>query len=162
MPQSDLLHPCDVPALAVMDTGAERHLVATSDFAQGDVVMELRGVIGATPDRYSVQIGAEAHLSPPIGLADHELVAQYPWIYLNHSCAPNCRLDERRLTATRAIRAGEDVTFDYTTTEFEMASPFDCQCGTAACLGTIRGAKHLAPAARAARTDRLAPHLVSD
>ena len=48
----------------------------------------------------------------------------------------------------RDIAEGEVVTFHYCTTEYDMASPFDCQCGSARCMGVIRGARHLTPAQR--------------
>lgn len=57
---------------------------------------------------------------------------------MNHSCAPSAYLkltprlrpDEWVLCAGSAgIKAGDDITFFYPSTEWEMAQPFDCACG---------------------------------
>ena len=45
--------------------------------------------------------------------------------------------------ATTLIHAGTPVTFFYPSTEWEMAQPFDCFCGSKECLGTISGAKDI-------------------
>lgn len=65
--------------------------------------------------------------------------------HLNHSCEPNVIVDAARLElrAIRDIRSGEDLTFFYPSTEWEMAEPFTCLCGTSTCLGTISGAKDM-------------------
>jgi hypothetical protein len=46
--------------------------------------------------------------------------------------------------ALKHIRPGDEFTFFYPSTEWEMAQPFNCHCGTAKCIGTIRGASSLA------------------
>jgi hypothetical protein len=51
------------------------------------------------------------------------------------------------------------VTFDYNTTESSMASPFDCHCGSALCVGLVRGADHLTPPQRARLASYLADYL---
>jgi hypothetical protein len=38
---------------------------------------------------------------------------------------------------------GEDITFDYNTTEWNMHERFKCSCGTPQCRGHIQGAKHM-------------------
>jgi hypothetical protein len=57
----------------------------------------------------------------------------------------------REVFALRDLAPGELVTFDDNTTERELATPFECRCGSAACVGVVRGAAHLDPAQRAAR-----------
>ncbi len=53
--------------------------------------------------------------------------------YINHSCAPNCEIDLywRRIFvfAARAIKAGEELTYDYDTEYFEEhIKPKGCLC----------------------------------
>lgn len=43
----------------------------------------------------------------------------------------------------KGIKSGEDITFFYPSTEWDMAQGFECSCGAADCLGQIRGAKYL-------------------
>jgi len=48
-----------------------------------------------------------------------------------------------------------------TTTEYDMAEPFACHCGSPRCFGTIRGFKHLTEDERERLRPFLAPHLAS-
>lgn len=42
------------------------------------------------------------------------------------------------------LKAGDELTFFYPSTEWDMAQPFDCLCGHKECRGTISGAKDMA------------------
>jgi hypothetical protein len=42
--------------------------------------------------------------------------------------------------ALKEIGPGDELTFFYPSTEWEMAQPFQCFCGTTNCLGMIQGA----------------------
>ncbi len=65
---------------------------------------------------------------------------------LNHSCEPNVGVQGQIvLVARRDIAAGEELTFDYDTTEIEQLA-FDCQCGTPSCRGRIDGSAWKDPA----------------
>jgi hypothetical protein len=68
--------------------------------------------------------------------------------YVNHSCAPNAFFDTTymSLIALKAIAPGEEITFFYPSSEWDMAQSFACRCGSEQCLGEIKGAAHL-PAA---------------
>jgi len=74
--------------------------------------------------------------------------------WINHSCAPNCeawvienkqgdRLRDRLVIETRrAIRAGEELTYDYGITLEERQTPrlkkiWECKCGAKKCTGTM-------------------------
>ncbi|KAK5467493.1 hypothetical protein LTS15_000466 [Exophiala xenobiotica] len=46
---------------------------------------------------------------------------------------------------TRGVKAGDELTFFYPSTEWEMEQPFQCGCGTASCKGLISGAKDMTP-----------------
>lgn len=53
--------------------------------------------------------------------------------YLNHSCRPNCEAEQRGkrifICAKRAIKAGEELTFDYGKEYFdEYIKPIGCKC----------------------------------
>lgn len=73
-----------------------------------------------------------------------------PGLYLNHSCDPNaCVRGERDLVAIKAIEAGEEFTFDYSTTMWEDVDSIRevfghecwrldfCACGAERCRGRI-------------------------
>lgn len=116
-------------------------LVATKDFESGDVVLILHGEITSTPSRYSVQIGPDRHIEVPDEVKASGSLDRYRWRFLNHSCAPNAAFEGRALIAAQTIRASEQITFDYNTTEFDLASPFACHCGAKDCCGVVRGAR---------------------
>jgi SET domain-containing protein len=64
--------------------------------------------------------------------------------YMNHSCDPNTWwADDHTLVARRDIRPGEEVTYDYTTTEIALDFEMDCQCGSPLCRGTISNRDYL-------------------
>ncbi len=115
------------PAVRAVLVERGMHLVAKRAFPAGALVLELEGVLTATPDRYSVQVGAGQHIEPPQGSDDAD--PRYLWRFLNHSCRPNAEFVGRQLIAIRPIRTGEEITFDYETTEESMAEPFRCHCG---------------------------------
>lgn len=101
--------------------------------APGEVIMTIEGP--RTPDRssYSFQIGWNLHVEPE-GRAR----------YVNHSCDPNSWVDTSLtppvIRARRAIRAGEEITVDYSLFENELpGGPMLCSCGNASCRREIVG-----------------------
>ncbi|EFP76456.2 uncharacterized protein PGTG_02897 [Puccinia graminis f. sp. tritici CRL 75-36-700-3] len=75
-------------------------------------------------------------------------------VYINHGCEPNVAfelpggwngLEEGHwcLRSLSEIKEGDVLTFAYFSTEWDMAQPFQCECGSKSCLGKIRGAKYL-------------------
>ncbi len=62
-----------------------------------------------------------------------------PVDYMNHSCAPNCGVrGSVVVVARRDVASGEELTFDYGTTDTDRWT-LDCQCGSAACRGRMTG-----------------------
>lgn len=143
----------------VRDTPMGAALFATCRIPLGSCVLLIEGRVQSHPTRYSIQLDVDRHIEADGALPDAEMRRRHPWRFLNHSCEPNARVHGQTLVATRPIADGEQITFDYTTTEARMAEPFDCVCGAEACIGTVRGYDHLSDEAKKARADRLAPHL---
>jgi hypothetical protein len=80
-----------------------------------------------------------------LGANQHILLFPEHLQYINHSCDPNVFFDTSSLVilALRDIAEGEEISFFYPSTEWEMDQPFTCHCGSAKCLGQIRGAAYL-------------------
>ncbi|WP_293188224.1 SET domain-containing protein-lysine N-methyltransferase [Ottowia sp.] len=66
--------------------------------------------------------------------------------WINHSCAPNCIADEQDgrifIKARRAIRAGEELNYDYGLVideplTSELKADYPCWCGSRKCRGTL-------------------------
>jgi uncharacterized protein DUF418/SET domain-containing protein len=129
-------------------------LHAVSSFASGEVIFPLDGRPVAQPTRFTIQIGKDAHLDPMSERAS-------PWGYTNHSCDPNLTIDvaRRLMIARRPIVAGEELCFNYNTTEWAMHEPFHCHCGSAQCVGLVQGFAHLSPARQEALLNAAATHI---
>ncbi len=139
---------CDSDLVGIRVEGRHRRLVALRDLARGTHLFRITGRELTVPTKYSVQVSATLHLDQGCARDELELVQRYFWRYLDHACEPTTRIRDRDVIAVRDIAAGEGVTFHYCTTEYDMAAPFDCRCGSARCLRVIRGARHLTPAQR--------------
>jgi SET domain-containing protein len=107
-------------------------LFATASIESGEVILASDGEKFNMPVVYSYQIDDDIHT---MGLGA-----------LNHECDPNCGIDEMtsNIVTLRAIVAGEELSFNYLTTEFDMASPFLCKCGSSQCYSYISGFSNLA------------------
>ncbi|XYI01583.1 SET domain-containing protein-lysine N-methyltransferase [Sorangium sp. So ce1128] len=119
-------------------------------FAAGDVLVAFgAAAVHDRPSRMTLQLSEHQHIELTPGFL----------AFTNHSCDPNACFDvERRaLVALRPIAPGDEVTFFYPSTEWTMASPFECHCGTARCLRRIAGASQLPPGALSEY--RVAPHI---
>jgi SET domain len=139
----------DNPLVGVLVEQTERRLVTTLAIPEGTVLFRIEGHETRTPTKYSLQVGRDLHLDQRGARDASDRVRRFYWRYMNHSCAPSTRILDREVIAVRDIAALEGVTFDYNTTESDLAEPFACHCGSTHCVGTVRGAKHLTPAQRA-------------
>jgi hypothetical protein len=114
----------------------QKSLHAASFFYPGDVICHFSGGITQSFATYlTVQVGAARHIT---------LVPEFLQ-YINHSCAPNVFFDTTamELVCLKALQPGDEITFFYPSTEWEMAQPFICNCESPECLQLINGAAHL-------------------
>ncbi|KAJ0407783.1 hypothetical protein ATCC90586_003285 [Pythium insidiosum] len=115
-----------------------RSCIAAVDFEPGQVIGTAPGVFHSQPTRFTVQAEMDRHLEFAGGLE-----------FVNHSCDPNARLvvsensPEVGFVAAKPIKEGQYVTFDYSTSEWDMDEKFECRCGSSKCRGHIGGAKYL-------------------
>ena len=142
------LFACDSEFVVIRVQDHHRRLVARQDISRETRLFRIVGREIAMPTRYSVQVSATLHVDQDCARDEVDLVKRYFWRYLDHACEPTTRIRDREVIAVRDIAEGEGVTFHYCTTEYDMASPFECHCGSRRCMGTIRGARHLTPAQR--------------
>ena len=152
-------------SVEVRDRNGFKGIFATEDIAEDSIVFYLNGTITNQPTMYTIQLGLGRHLNFPAVRTENDDL-DYCWQYLNHSCEPNGYMDVLGLTfrAARNIRRGEQITFNYLTTESLMAVPFDCLCGSSNCFGYIQGSNfistnQLARIAESAPTAPLTPRL---
>ncbi len=130
---------------------------ALQDLPEGTVVHRMVGDV-ATLDELIVRVHAgDLAASDPFQIEDDLFLdLEETSRSFNHSCDPNVYVrGNRELVALRAIPAGEEITFDYSTTmkydaEKILASGHElwtcaCLCGAAACRGIIHEFKTLPP-----------------
>lgn len=87
-------------------------LVASKQYCSGDLIFTLSGVLLSSPTRTSIEIACDMHIEDKHGM------------YMNHSFEPTTRIDAFRVIAAKSINIGDELTFDYTTTETKLAYPF--------------------------------------
>jgi len=113
----------------------QKCLVANGSVSGNEILITYNGPIIDHPTRYSIQIDDHKHIE---GTPESNA-------YLNHSCAPNAYVDwvGVYLRALRNIAAGEEITCNYLTTDWELHERFVCHCGAAHCYGELKGLKYL-------------------
>ncbi len=129
--------------IAEVQHADEYHLLAMAQRCPGEPLLRIDCDRTTRPSRHSLQIEERLHLNVGTGLDPQQLLERYYWRFLNHSCAPNALIRGLDVVALSSIRCGEEITFDYDTTEYDLAEPFACRCGSDQCRCTIRGFKHL-------------------
>ena len=139
----------DNPLVGVLVEQSARRLVAVQSIAAGTVLFRIEGFETGTPTKYSLQVGRDLHLDQRGAHDATDRVRRFYWRYMNHACEPSTRIADRQVVALRDIAALEAVTFDYNTTEYDIAEPFRCTCGARSCVGIVRGARHLTSEQRA-------------
>lgn len=132
-------------------------VVAKSNIAKGEIITNISGRTTLSPSKYSLQISKTEHLLP------HSSDSKDPiciWRFLNHSCEPNSFIDIQRMTliALTDIQKDEEVRFNYNTTEFEIATPFNCHCNSQNCYGKVKGFRYLSKEEQKKLALYLAPH----
>lgn len=111
-----------------------RSLITKQAYKKGEMICEIpTEKVFDKANRYTVQIARDRHTE--VG----KLSA------LNHSCDPNVILDTEHLqmVASRDIEKGEELSFFYPSTEWEMDAPFICLCGASNCIHVVAGARFL-------------------
>lgn len=126
----------------------------------GDVLVVWGGEVvdGATlramsVDRFRLALQVEEDLYL---LTTNEGVAD--WV--NHSCAPNAGLrGQVVLVALRDIRAGEEITFDYATSDGSTYDEFECGCGAESCRGHVTGSDWRLPELQERYAGHFSPYI---
>lgn len=114
----------------------QQSLHSLQSFNPGDEIADFSpGELHSKPSYLTVQTGINRHII---------LKPQFLQ-YINHSCDPNVFFDTStfKLVCLKPIQAGEEMRFFYPSTEWDMAQPFVCNCGSSQCLQLINGASHL-------------------
>ncbi len=121
-------------SLVIRTNNKYRSLTTTKAYRKGEIICEIpTEALYDKPNQFTVQIGVDQHVEVK------ELSS------MNHSCDPSTILDTTRMLvfATRDLQPGDELTFFYPSTEWEMSSPFICLCGAPNCIHVVAGARFL-------------------
>jgi len=81
--------------------------------------------------------------------------------FMNHSCDPSAWwLSYGMLTARRDIEPGEEVTYDYSTTDITLSYKMECLCGSRNCRGIVTNKDYLKPEFQKVYAGHLPAHVV--
>ena len=142
--------------IEVVDDGGHRSLCSRRSFETGESILEVRGDVITEASKYSIQVSSDMHIEPSALPTNLEFFDDYLWPFLNHGFEPNAMMQGRQLIAIRDIAEGEEITFDYNTNEWDMATPFECM----ATGRKVRGYKHLSAEERARIRDFTSPFIL--
>ena len=116
------------------DSDKGRGLYTKKEYGKEGIVLYLEGIYLPYPTRTSIQIKYDKHIE------------SWEGGHINHHCDPNTEIKVHKdfigrnphsqmevslvalVVAKRDIYIGEEITFDYETTEVELAEPFECNC----------------------------------
>ncbi|MBY0309863.1 SET domain-containing protein [Patescibacteria group bacterium] len=121
--------------LYVQELGIKgKGLFTSAAFKKGELVFIAPGTT-----RVAHFEGNDCYLYPDwYGVDEHTWIdITYPFVKINHSCSPNTGIfSSRCFVALRDIEAGEEVTFDYSTSDDEsdwVMGPTACACEAQHC-----------------------------
>lgn len=126
---------------------AGRGSVAVEPIQAGELVVAFGGrcvtrdefdLLPADQRSRSVQIADDLYMA---GAPEPE-----PADFINHSCRPNCGMrGSVILLAMRDIAVGEELTYDYATSDGSDYDEFECGCGAPGCRGKVTGNDWMLP-----------------
>ena len=166
-----------------IDTSQERHWSIRSntiirkgqalDYSSGDYYdLNLRGTasieitLKETAEKKRVYMAVHA---VPGDSSCEQVILEIPWCFMNHACKPNIRglyIQDREgkntfvgSVATRDIKIGDELTYDYATEQYAYAAPFQCTCNDISCRGLVKGFSGLSSKEKQRLWDYCSPHV---
>jgi len=126
----------------IITEGKRRGIVARRLIRKGEMIFKFVGQLVLRKEvrkpNAALQLGEDVFLESD-GTVDESL---------NHSCNPNCYVNFKELTlvALKDIQSGQELTFDYNTSEYDLMDQgcfFTCLCGSRNCIGEVKGFRYL-------------------
>jgi len=133
--------------IAVKDSPVEgKGMFATSDIKNGEIVCVMEGEKISIPELKRRYTYGKERICDPLQISERQYLDMVkPYVYINHSCEPNLAMTKiSTLIALRDIKKGEEVFYDYSTTEWTYDNfgkyaewSMDCICGNKNCRKII-------------------------
>jgi SET domain-containing protein len=137
-----------------------RGVFANTSFKNGEQITRVRGKLitykKVPTYEQPIYLGTNKQVSDNIRKVEHHFIQigrnlyinpSGPLFFINHSCNPNSAFKitgkKAVLVATKKIKKGEEITYDYSTTMDEDYWEMDCYCTSKNCRLRIRDFKYL-------------------
>jgi uncharacterized protein len=155
------------PLIALVDRGVieGRGLIALGLIQEGEVISTvpsdstrtlLADVLSWSPEKQDEYLVHSYQLSETECISEHDDAK-----YMNHSCDPTSWWrDDETMIARRDIQPGEEITYDYATTELDVPMDMMCRCGSAMCRGHVTNKDYLLPEWQRRFGDHLPMHML--
>ena len=88
-------------------------LFSTKKYYKNNIIYTLTGEINDKPDKYSIEIGNNKHITDKLG------------IYMNHSFDPSIKIQGVSVISLKNIEPGDELCFNYNESETSMSCPFE-------------------------------------
>lgn len=109
---------------------------------KGEIVFIIKGKLV----KFEVHNKKESSKGPNwVGISKNTWINPFePAKNLNHSCNPSCGIKGKvQIIALRNLKAGEEITIDYSTTEMDTLWQMKCNCGSKNCRKIIKSVQFL-------------------
>jgi uncharacterized protein len=137
--------------LTIQDTGSHGWgLYSERHWNVGDLVMRSRPInnIRHMKDAHTIQYDVDKHASIdlPARFVNHICGVANIGIQVIYGKDKKCAIGDKNVDdisfefyAMKEIRMGEEILWDYETTEYDMLSKFECLCGSPVCRKKLTG-----------------------
>jgi SET domain-containing protein len=134
-------------------------LRATALIRTGEVISRLEPDVPTHPIQEVLKLSPEEQetlLHYGYQYRDVIVMERAPEKYMNHSCDPNTWwADDETMVARRNIQPGEEITYDYSTTELAIPFEMQCRCNAPICRKRVTHLDYLLPEWQARFGDHL-------
>jgi len=119
---------------------------ASKNFKKGEVICKMHGESVTFEELKNRYEGGKEKICNPLQITEKTyLNLAEPYVRFNHSCTPNCGFRKKaELFAIKDIKKGEELTYDYSTTEWTYEKfgkykewAMECHCNSRKCRGTV-------------------------
>jgi SET domain-containing protein len=120
---------------------------ATFLIKKGELICDMKGQLLSIPELIEKYEKGEERISDPLQVEEGNYIdLDEPYIFFNHSCEPNAAIvGLGKLVAIRNIKENEEITYDYSATEWTSDDlgkykewAMECKCSSKLCRGIIK------------------------
>jgi uncharacterized protein len=126
----------DGDSIEIRDSKFGKGLFAIKDIEPGQVLCKVSGTEEMNLYQTTLLGEKESH-AIQIDF-DKYFLCEPPFLYSNHSCNPNCAVNDKlEMFALKKIKEGEEIFWDYSTSMLERHWTMQCACGEKNCRKRI-------------------------